>query len=224
MIVAAKYSFNGGAEVVGEKYPHLLEELTQALASVDAEAHRVKESQEKTMMGQMLYSPTSLNKAIKRPLFAQGWRNHREDCHYSTNYYTEAYQSEVTEIVGFRDMDFVKEKLGVEVQFGKYSFMVYNVAAKMTIFRNFGVIDAGVEVVPVKNFALQMSSGVSYFEQFVWDLEKRGVADTDVPVLILGIASEVERSGKRVRGPKTAQEREEISAVDPVEEPPAALL
>ncbi len=65
-------------------------------------------------------------------------------------------------------MDFVKNRLGVEVQFGKYSFMVYNVCAKMTIFN-------------------KMSTGVSYFEQFVWDLEKRGIANIDIPVLILGI-------------------------------------
>ncbi len=96
-------------------------------------------------------------------------------------------------------MDFVKEKLGVEVQFGKYSFMVYNVAAKMTIFRNLGFIDTGIEVVPVKRFAQQMSSGVSYFEQFVWDLEQRGVADIDVPVLILGIDSELPGANKRPR-------------------------
>jgi hypothetical protein len=32
-----------------------------------------------------------------------------------------------------------------------------------------------------------MSTGVSYFEQFVWDLQKRGAADIDVPVMILGI-------------------------------------
>jgi len=29
---------------------------------------------------------------------------------------------------------------------------------------------------------------VSYFEQFVWDLEQRGVTDIDIPVLILGVA------------------------------------
>lgn len=51
---------------------------------------------------------------------------------------------------------------------------MYNVAAKMTIFHNLGHIDTGVEIVPVKAFASQMSSGVSYFEQFVWDLEARG--------------------------------------------------
>jgi hypothetical protein len=65
--------------------------------------------------------------------------------------------------------------------------MVYNVCAKMTIFRNLGFIDTGIEIVPVKGFADDMSTGVSYFEQFVWDLESRGVADIDVPVLILGI-------------------------------------
>jgi len=49
------------------------------------------------------------------------------------------------------------------------------------------VIDVGIEIVPVKEFAEQMSTGVSYFEQFVWDLEHRGVADIDIPVLILGV-------------------------------------
>lgn len=88
----------------------------------------------------------------------------------------------------FREMDFIKNKLGVEVQFGKYSFMVYNVCAKMTIFPNMGFIDVGMEIVPVKELAEDMSSGVSYFEQFVWDLEQRGVSDIDIPVLILGVA------------------------------------
>ena len=61
--------------------------------------------------------------------------------------------------------------------------MVYNVCAKMTIFRNLGHIDAGIEIVPVKSLAAEMSTGVSYFEQIAWDLETRGAADIDVPVL-----------------------------------------
>jgi hypothetical protein len=84
-------------------------------------------------------------------------------------------------------MDFVKEKLGIEVQFGKYAFMVYNVCAKLTIFHNLGFIDHGIEIVPVKAFADEMSSGVSYYEQFIWDLETRGVSDIDIPVMILGV-------------------------------------
>jgi Restriction endonuclease BglII len=51
----------------------------------------------------------------------------------------------------YRDMEFVKDKLGVEVQVGKYSFMVYNICAKMTIFRNLGHIETGIEIVLSKN-------------------------------------------------------------------------
>lgn len=65
--------------------------------------------------------------------------------------------------------------------------MVYNVCAKMTIFHNLGHINYGIEIVPIKAFADEMSTGVSYFEQFVWDLDRRGVSNIDIPVLILGI-------------------------------------
>ncbi len=88
---------------------------------------------------------------------------------------------------GYREIDFVKEKLGVEVQFGKYAFMVYNVLAKMTIFHKRGIIEAGVEIVPMRRLAAEMSTGVSYFEQMKADLESRGVADLDIPVIVLGI-------------------------------------
>ncbi len=139
------------------------------------------------MMGKTLYAPRLLNAAFKKAFLSRGWEPRKVLCDYPTHYYRSSYEPLPLNKGAFREMDFVKEKLGVEVQFGKYSFMVYNVAAKMTIFRNLDIIDTGVEIVPVKHFADEMSSGVSYFEQFVWDLEKRGVADIDIPVLILGI-------------------------------------
>lgn len=57
----------------------------------------------------------------------------------------------------------------------------------MTIFYNHNIIDAGIEIVPMKNMADQMSTGVSYFEQIKWDLQNRGVADIDIPVIVVGI-------------------------------------
>ncbi|MEM5799948.1 MAG: hypothetical protein QXZ43_04780 [Candidatus Aenigmatarchaeota archaeon] len=60
----------------------------------------------------------------------------------------------------------------------------------MTIFYKENIIKAGVEIVPVKNLVDNMSTGVSYFERFVWDLEKRGISNIDIPVLILGGDSE----------------------------------
>lgn len=187
MRIAAQYSFKNGLDEITQRCPHLLAEIKDAIKAVDASQHKIKLSREKTKTGRMLYSPVSLNKAFEGELSPKGWRSLSVDCEYPTTHYLEDYQIRSSLKGAFRDMDFVKERLGVEVQFGKYSFMVYNVCAKMTIFRNLGFIDCGIEIVPVKSLALEMSSGVSYFEQFVWDLESRGVADIDIPVLIIGI-------------------------------------
>jgi hypothetical protein len=190
MKIAGRYSFNGGAEAVQMKYPKLLGEIETAIDGVDAHTHKTKESKEKTMRGTMLYSPRDLNESFKREFAKLGWTSVRVHCDYSKDFYVADRPAQRMVAGAFREMDFIKEKLGVEVQFGKYAFMVYNVCAKMTIFHNLGYIDTGVEIVPVKAFADQMSSGVSYFEQFVWDLQNRGVADIDIPVLILGIDHE----------------------------------
>jgi hypothetical protein len=184
--IVARYSFNGGQEAVDKKYPHLLKEVEAVIASINAEEHKTKESTEKTKMGRMLYSPTSLNTAFKTYFKPYDWNSVRVKCNYPTQHFIEGYKVRPSR-GAFREMDFVKDQLGIEVQFGKYSFMVYNVCAKMTIFSNLGHIDTGIEIVPVKAFAEEMSSGVSYFEQFVWDLDQRGVSNIDVPVLIIGI-------------------------------------
>lgn len=193
MKIVATYDFNGGKSAVQEKYATEYKQIKAVIASIDASLYKTKESTEKTMMGKMLFSPSELNKAFKREFSKPQngmWSNHKVLCDYTYGEYEDDYiKSKNTRGQPFRDMDFVKPntKLGIEVQFGKYAFMVYNVCAKMTIFSKMGVIDTGIEIVPVKNFADDMSTGVSYFEQFAWDLEHRGTSNIDVPVFILGI-------------------------------------
>ena len=187
MIIAGEFSFNGGREAVNSKYKHLLYEIHDIVSAVDANEHKTKTSEEQTMPGKLLYSPDSLNEAFRNEFDRRRWQKVRVRCEYSTAYYTENHQPKRMIGIPWREMDFVKEHLGVEVQFGKYSFMVYNICGKMTIFKNLGFIDTGLEIVVMKRFADEMSSGVSYFEQLVWDLEKRGVSDIDIPVLVLGI-------------------------------------
>lgn len=189
MIIAGIYSFNGGQQFIETHFSSELREVKSIIERIDSPLHKVKTSKEKTMPGKTLYSPRALNRAFTQEFLPLGWRNHRVKCEYPTEYYVNGYSSVTSSAGAFRDMDFVKNKLGVEVQFGKYAFMVYNVCAKMTIFHNQNVIQAGIEIVPVKDFVSEMSSGVSYFEQFVWDLGQRGVSNIDIPVLILGIAA-----------------------------------
>jgi Restriction endonuclease BglII len=186
--IAGVYSFKNGEKVVTAKYPDLLIEVNEVIKSIDSSKCKTKKSKEKTMRGRLLYSPRRLNKIFKESFGKHGdWKTIRVPCDYPTTYYLEDYKVRRKNRGAFREMDFVKDKLGIEVQFGKYAFMVYNVCAKMTIFHNLGFINHGIEIVPVKAFADEMSTGVSYFEQFIWDLESRGVSDIDIPVMILGI-------------------------------------
>lgn len=187
--IAGIYSFNGGLKAIETSFNVELREVEQIIAVVDSMEHKTKISREKTMPGKTLYNPRTLNKAFKSEFETRMWQKFKVRCEYPSEYYVAGYVSPVPPKGAFREMDFVKNRVGVEIQFGKYAFMVYNVCAKMTIFHNMGVIDVGIEIVPLKAFADDMSTGVSYFEQFVWDLEHRGIADIDIPVLILGLTA-----------------------------------
>ncbi|MFZ5807230.1 MAG: BglII/BstYI family type II restriction endonuclease [Verrucomicrobiota bacterium] len=187
MKIVGHFSFANGKETVQRKYPDLLLEIQSVVEQIDASKCKTKISKEKTMRGRKLFSPKALNKAFKKQFSSKGWDSCKISCAYSANFYLPDYQNALPTKGAFREMDFIKRRLGVEVQFGKYAFMVYNVCAKMTIFKNHDYIDAGIEIVPVKRLAEQMSTGVSYYEQFVWDLQNRGQSNIDIPVFILGI-------------------------------------
>ncbi|OGX45283.1 MAG: restriction endonuclease [Omnitrophica WOR_2 bacterium RIFCSPLOWO2_12_FULL_51_8] len=186
MKIVGIYSFNKGKEIIERHHPELITEIKDIISSIDASKYKIKKSKEKTMKGKMLFSPIKLNEAFKSKFKKKRWKTVRIKCDYPTDFYLNEYKDKETK-GAFREMDFVKRNVGIELQFGKYAFMVYNVCAKMTIFNKLGYIKYGIEIVPIKALAESMSTGVSYFEQFVWDLEHRGVSDIDIPVLIYGI-------------------------------------
>ena len=180
MEIIAEYSFKGGKDFLEKLHGNELKEIREIVSLVDASVCKTKKSKEKTMKGKMLYSPIDLNKRFFELFDERGWKTVRISVKTFIPETDEPHE-------GFREIDKIKSKVGVEIQFGKYAFMVYNVAAKMTIFANKNLIDSGVEIVPMLSMANEMSSGVSYFEQMKTDLEMRGEADIDIPVLILGI-------------------------------------
>jgi len=179
--IIAEFSHKDGKNFLEKHHPKELQEIKEVISLVDASPCKTKESAEKTMMGKMLYAPKRLNKRFKKLFGERGWEPAKIRVKTTVPELGETHK-------GTREMDMVKNNVGVEVQFGKYAFMVYNVSAKMTIFSKQGLIDSGVEIVAMREMTKEMSTGVSYFEQMKTDLEMRGVADIDIPVLILGIS------------------------------------
>ncbi len=94
---------------------------------------------------------------------------------------------EESPIYSYNQTDFVKKKIAVEVQFGKYSFVAYDLFVKHMLFYSGGIINLGIEILPTKNMQSQMSSGVAYYEGEVYNVMRQGRNSPPVPLLILGI-------------------------------------
>lgn len=193
MIIVAFYSHKNALKVLEEHYNEELKEIIECIEEVDAsKTFGLKVSEEKTMEGESLYAPKELNNFFSSAFEKRGWKSQvKIPTSTKLQFWPTLNQERImlyeSEHKGFRSMDFVKNSVGVEIQFGKYAFMVYNVAAKMTIFAKHNIIKVGVEIVPMKRMASKMSTGVSYFEQMKADLEMRGESNIDVAALVLGI-------------------------------------
>jgi len=85
--------------------------------------------------------------------------------------------------------DFVKDRVAVEVQFGKYSFVAYDLFVKHLAFYVGDRIDVGVEILPMKSLQAQMSSGVGYYEGELYNIVRQGRGVPAVPLIIIGIAA-----------------------------------
>ncbi len=89
--------------------------------------------------------------------------------------------------VGYDETDFVKERVAVEVQFGKYGFVAHDLFVKHLAFYVGDLIDVGVEILPMKELQQQMSSGVGYYEGELYNLIREGRGVPSVPLILIGV-------------------------------------
>ncbi len=172
------------------------------IASVDAEKCRTKKSDEKrkASLG-LLYAPKELNKRMKVEFQARGWSEQR------TSYWVTAdvrllrktinmkAAQQKAEIEGagqraigsYNQTDFVKDRIAVEVQFGKYSFIACDLFVKHMAFFVGDVIDVGVEILPMKDLQAKMSSGVGYYEGELYNVIRQGRGVPAVPLVLIGV-------------------------------------
>lgn len=194
MRVIYEYSHLGGAEILRVRYPGHEEEIYSAISEVLAE--RTKVSREKTMRGRMLYSPKGMNQQFREAFKGRGYRELRD------TYTITIPNSDVSIPGAFKQIDFVKDYVMVEVQFGKYAFMFYDMA-KFQYFFNENKADVGVEIVPCHALKKQMSTGVSYGEQLVYDIERLKRHFPAVPVKLILVDAE-EATSLKGKGSKIA--------------------
>lgn len=87
----------------------------------------------------------------------------------------------------YNQVDFVKERAAVEVQFGKYFSVQYDLHVKHTFFYSRDDIDVGIEIIPTHKLMKNMSSGVPWYENELTNIVREGRSNPSVPIILIGI-------------------------------------
>lgn len=202
MRIAARYSHLNGEEFLLVHRKNLWDEILAVIESVDAEACRTKVSRERTRRGDLLYSPIDMNKAMAAEFGKRGWEQRRQGFWATdddkivreTVGLPPERQKETIEAAGrepiysYNQTDFVKERVAVEVQFGKYSFVAHDLFVKHMAFFVSDAIDVGIEILPMKELERNMSSGVPYYERDLLNIIRQGRGVPAVPLVLIGVA------------------------------------
>ena len=201
MRLTARYSHLNGEEYLIVHRKTLWDEVQGVIAQIDAEACRTKISLEKRRQGKMLYSPEDMNRAFSRGLGALDWKERRNTFWVTSDekllrgiYGQPADEQEraIREsghipIMSYNQTDFVKDRVAVEIQFGKYAFVAHDLFVKHLSFYVSDIIDVGIEVLPMKSLEKEMSSGVPYYERDLLNVIRQGRGVPAVPLVLVGI-------------------------------------
>ena len=202
MKIAEIYSHLNGLEFLLVHQKQLWKEMQRVIASVDAKKCKTKKSKEKGMVGKLLYSPIAMNSEFKKLLNKSGWRESRvsywvtKDAKLirktlsldSNQQKKEIEESGKTPIYSYNQTDYIKNRVAIEVQFGKYSFVAYDLFVKHLAFYVGDKIDVGIEILPMKSLQVEMSSGVPYYEGELYNVIRQGRGVPAVPLVIIGIS------------------------------------
>ena len=202
MRIKEKYSHLNGWEYLQVHQPELWADVERAIDSVEAAKYRTKKSREQGRVGTMLYSPQDINEAFKAEFTKCGWRERRNsfwvtaDERLMRQIYglSEAeqkrriHEADQTPIRSYNQTDFVKERVAVEVQLGKYAFVAHDLFVKHLSFYVSDLIDVGIEILPMKEMEREMSSGVPYYERDLVNVIRQGRGVPAVPLVLIGIA------------------------------------
>ena len=203
MKIAETYSHLNGLEYLLVHKKKLWTELKKVISLVDAEKCKTKKSKEKTKRGKTLYSPIEMNEEFKKLLGQKNWQESRVNYWVTKNEKLirktltmdqEDQKREIeaigeTPIKSYNQTDFVKDRVAVEVQFGKYSFVAYDLFVKHLAFYVGDTIDVGIEILPMKSLQKNMSSGVAYYEGELYNVVRQGRGVPAVPIVLIGIES-----------------------------------
>jgi hypothetical protein len=208
-------STEGWREAIDRIDPEFLPSLELAVRRMDFATCFDKDSEEKTMMGKKVLSPDTMNKQIARTLVLRGFKEKQK----SENFYPEttADSKRLRDIPheerkafvasegiphqeGWIEGDFFKGKLLLEVQFGKYPFVDWDIDKSIQFFRRNKIV-GGCILVPMLSTQSLMSTGPANWQTAQWMFYEKYLDLTlEFPLALIGL--EVDLSTPLPKGDK----------------------
>lgn len=201
MKIAQEYSHLDGKEHLIVHRPEIIKEIEKAIQSIDASLY-VKVSNDKTKKGLKVYDQKAINKAFANFLLNLKWVDQKVSYYVTEDQVLERQiclmkdpeeqkrlilEAGKTPLPTYNQTDFVKDRVAIEVQFGKYFSIAYDLHVKHTFFFSMDQIDVGVEIIPTKNMMMRMDTGVGWFENEIANVIREGRSNPPVPIWIIGI-------------------------------------
>lgn len=164
--IVESYSHLFGEEIIRQRFPDVAADI-DGLEGLTIPPPTP--SKEKTKVGKLVYRGENFNPPIAAHLTELGWKK-----------YPLPFRGEV---------DFKKGRVALEAQFGKYSFVAYDLNKFQDLFAvgESDGIDVGVEVIPSSSLAKKMYTGVANFTSEVSSIKSRGRSQPPMPIWIIGV-------------------------------------
>lgn len=202
MKIANLYNHLNGYEYLLVHKKELWDQLSNAITEINADDY-IKISKDKAKTGRKLFDQKGINDKFKEILTSRlGWQELKKHYYVTSDIETEreivklkddSLQKEIIEEKGLipyktnNQIDFVKDRVAIEVQFGKYFSVAYDLHVKHTFFYLTNEIDVGIEIIPTHKMMKRMDTGVAWFENEVANVIREGRSNPTVPIVILGI-------------------------------------
>ena len=208
MKVVYEHSHLNGKEHLLVHFPVELQEIYDVISNVDGDVWKHSSEKAKNARAQRsgkpyaeVYDQKNINKQFMDLFREHGW-NRRYYSYFATpneqiareimNLPPEQAKEiiQANQLIPYKrsnETDFMKNKIAIEVQFGKYSFVAYDFFVKHMAFFTSGDINVGVEIIPTDKMLKEMDSGPANYEGEIFNLYRQGRSTPAVPLWVLGI-------------------------------------
>jgi len=208
MNIIYEHSHLNGKEYLQVHCPTELNEVINVIESINGDVWKKSSEKAKNMRAvksgksyAMVYDQKEINRQFKKQFQLYGWSRKYH------KYVATPDERIAREIMGLpyiqakeiiessqlalfnrsNETDFLKNKIAIEVQFGKYSFVAYDFFVKHMAFFISGDINVGIEIIPTDKMLKNMDSGPANYEGEIFNLYRQGRSTPAVPLWVLGI-------------------------------------